>query len=190
MLEARYGHTATLLASGVVLVAGGVPLGAEHVAPVGSNLATAELYTSTSRSWATTGAMSDGRAKHTATLLDDGTVLVTRFGPLGSTQRYDPETGSWSVTQDPDVVRYGPTATLLADGRVLVVGGYGDDAGSGRAAELFDLVSGRWIATTDLGVARDGHTSTLLTDGTVLVAGGTTGNVKDSAEVFDPGEGF
>src|SRR5436190_1360581 len=64
---ARGGHTATLLPSGKVLVAGGVSTSA---------LATAELYDPATESWSTTGSLGTARVAHTATLLPSGKVLV------------------------------------------------------------------------------------------------------------------
>ena len=58
----RAGHSATLLADGRVLVAGGVPTGAVA-------LATAELYDPVTDAWADAGSMAQGRVEHTATLL-------------------------------------------------------------------------------------------------------------------------
>ncbi len=64
----RSEHTATLLATGKVLVAGGNN---------GSvDLSSAELYTPVTGAWATTGAMNAARKGHTATLLDSGLVLA------------------------------------------------------------------------------------------------------------------
>jgi len=78
MLEARHGHTATPLPDGTVLAAGGFGSSSEEVSPINTSLASAELYDRRSGSWTATGTMDEGRAKHTATLLSDGTVLVAR----------------------------------------------------------------------------------------------------------------
>jgi len=67
---ARYAHTATLLPSGKVLVAGGF------------NLSSAELFDSAAGSWSSTGNLGTARYAHTATLLPSGKVLVA--GGLGS----------------------------------------------------------------------------------------------------------
>ena len=65
---ARYFHTATLLPSGKVLVAGGYN---------GSILSSAELYDPATGMWTpTTGPMINARDGHTATLLPNGKVLV------------------------------------------------------------------------------------------------------------------
>lgn len=61
---ARVGHTATLLANGKVLVAGG------------GSARSAELYDSVTETWTATGDLSTARVGHTATLLSNGKVLV------------------------------------------------------------------------------------------------------------------
>jgi len=66
---ARYGHTATLLPSGLVLVAGGIGSNSKSVS-------SAELYDPATGKWTLTGSMSTPRYDHTATLLPDGQVLV------------------------------------------------------------------------------------------------------------------
>ena len=64
---ARANHTATLLPSGKVLVAGGENL---------SDLSSAELYDPVAGSWSSTGSLGTARDSHTATLLPSGKVLV------------------------------------------------------------------------------------------------------------------
>src|SRR6266516_4856196 len=90
---ARYAHTATLLPSGKVLVAGGFN---------GSYLSSAELYDPATGSWSSTGNLTTARHGHTATLLPSGKVLVAggdnSSGFLSSAELYDPATGSWSST--------------------------------------------------------------------------------------------
>src|ERR1700730_11300798 len=65
---ARFDHTATLLANGQVLVAGGYSNG--------SYLASAELYDPASGTWTGTGSLATARRGHTATLLPNGKLLV------------------------------------------------------------------------------------------------------------------
>src|SRR5579862_9427228 len=62
-------HTATLLPSGQVLVAGGCCL-------AGIGMPFAELYDPSSGTWTLTGSMNVARYDHTATLLPSGQVLV------------------------------------------------------------------------------------------------------------------
>jgi hypothetical protein len=152
-----------------------------------------------------TGSMEFSRAGHTATLLQNGTVLITggenTTGPLASAEIFDPATGMFTATGSMGTARVGHTATLLTDGSVLVTGG--NDATAALAtAEIFNPSSGSFTpATGNMGTARVGHTATLLNDGTgrVLVAGGGSapevlfGPVADSgtatAELFDPNSG-
>jgi hypothetical protein len=189
MIEARFGHTATLLVDGNVLVAGGFS--------GGGTLASAELYDPSSRSWTATGTMIEARVGHTATLLADGRVLVaggsssgSSSDPLASAELYDPSSGSWTATGAMIDARVGPTATLLPDGKVLVAGGgYGSLTSDTLAsAELYDPGSGSWTATGSMAGVRGSHTATLLTNGKVLVAGDVS-DFFGPAELYDPGSG-
>ena len=93
--------------------------------------------------------MIEVRAGHTATLLLDGTVVVTGGGAtdsrnnptptLASAELYDPISGTWSATAGMIEARYGHTATLLLNGQVLVADGGFAAPGS---AELYDPGSG------------------------------------------------
>jgi hypothetical protein len=65
----RAGHTATLLPSGLGLVAGGENDNGANT------LASAELYDPVSGTWTLTGSMPDSPACANAALLPDGTVL-------------------------------------------------------------------------------------------------------------------
>src|SRR2546429_9353651 len=79
MYFARVGHTATLLPSGLVLVAGG--FGRSTV------LASAELYDPASNTWSVAGSLATARADHTATLLPSGQVLVAEIGRASCRER-------------------------------------------------------------------------------------------------------
>lgn len=136
------------------------------------------------------------RARHTATTLMDGRILVAGgydnknfTGELASAEVYDPATDSFSATGPMAMKRYEHTATRLADGRVLIVGGHYWNGGDAivAAAELFDPSTSQFTSAGDTHVARLYHTSTLLNDGRVLIVGNyaPAGN-SATAEVYDP----
>ena len=133
MIDARAGHTATALPDGRVLVVGGVGTETEEVAPINTALATAELYDPARRKWAATGSLHEGRAKHTATLLQDGAVLVTRTGRLGSAELFDPGRGSWTTTGNMAAAR------IHADG---------------DAVDQRDRARRRWVRRRPTGIGR------------------------------------
>ena len=183
----RAWHTATLLADGTVLVAGGVTTN-----EVGT--ASAELYDPATRTWTATGAMTMTRNDHTATLLPDGTVLVAggdAGGPVASAESYDPRSRTWTTIATMTERRWYHTATLLQDGTVLVTGSGSvtQDGHDSAAAEMYDPGEDKWTATASMSVGRQFHAATLLPDGTVLVSGGASPQAGSSAEVYHPGSG-
>jgi hypothetical protein len=184
---ARRDHTATLLQNGMVLVAGGAENPPAERVDVA---ASAELYDPASGTWTATGNLNTGRVSHTATLLQNGMVLVaggidSSFNILASAELYDPASGTWAATGSLNTARLSHTATLLPDGVVLVAGGDDSNDDASASAELYDPASETWTPTGSLNTARDVHTATLLQNGTVLVAGGfdTTFLILKGAEL-------
>jgi hypothetical protein len=75
--EARSGHTATLVPGGRVLIAGGAGFVDPQLGTYYDNtLKSAELYDPATATWTYTSSLNVARVSHTATLLDDGSVLV------------------------------------------------------------------------------------------------------------------
>jgi Galactose oxidase, central domain len=182
---ARYLHTATLLQNGMVLVAGGL-----NDPDQTAVFASAELYDPANRTWTATGSLNAARFSHTATLLQNGTVLVAggadALGFPASAELYDPASGTWTATGSLNTARTYHTATVLPDGTVLVEAGEDRNFTSSASVEVYELASGTWTATGSLHNARTFHTATLLQDGTVLVAGGfstTNNHALSSAEL-------
>jgi hypothetical protein len=145
-------------------------------------------------SWTPLGVFGNWWEVYTATLLQNGKVLVAAGlvggGPSTIASLYDPATGAWSPTGELTHERWMHTATLLRNGKVLVAGGQGPgNAIATRTAELYDPATGTWDSTSFMNVGRAGHTATLLRDGRVLVAGGyepTAVLIGATAEVYDP----
>jgi hypothetical protein len=184
MTTPRASHTATLLTSGKVLIAGGSPTGFNPI------VATAELFDPLNGSFSSTGSMGTARVSHTATLLTDGKVLIiggrdTTDNPNSTAELFDPASGSFSPTGGMESPRLYNTATLLKTGKVLVTGGLDISGAFLATAELFDSATGVFTPTGNMTTPRAGHTATLLNDGRVLVAGGDT----STAEIFDPATG-
>jgi galactose oxidase len=92
--------------------------------------------TASAPAWHTTSPMHFRRRQHNATILADGTVLVTGAtqgpgfndvdagSPIHAAELWDPATGNWTVLAEEAVDRcYHSTAVLLPDGRVFSAGG-------------------------------------------------------------------
>ena len=189
--------TATMLGDGRVLVAGGEN---ESVGPMA--IQSAEIYNPSSGVWSSAGNMFRPRGKHTATLLQDGRVLVAggvsddaaERESFGSSELYDPTTGVWTPTGSMAKPRFGHVAVLLPDGRVLAAGGWilrpgADVASTVGSAELYDPSVGTWSLVGSMAQRRALPATALLADGKVLVTGGTLFPEKGAvatAEIYDP----
>ena len=191
---ARDSHTATVLTigpnAGMVLAAGGSTANGATLIVFNST----ELFNPAAGTWSVANPMTVPRRNHRATLLPNGTILVTggltnSTDATNTTEIYDPTTGIWTPKAAMTAARTFHTATLLPNGKVLVSGGAGGIAPSNSAslatAEVYDPVANSWTPTGLMNLARQKHTATLLPTGTVLVAGSNNFG-SEQAEFFDP----
>ena len=174
MINPRYGHTATLLPSGKVLVTGG---GAD-----GQYLSTAEIYDPALDQWTPAPPLSTPRIQHTATLLSSGKVLVVAgaYGvDLESAELYDPESNSWRPAGHLSRGRYAHSATLLESDRVLFTGGI-SNAGYLRSAEIYAPETTTAITSISAATTVVGESYTVS-----VAVSGTTGTPTGSVMVAD-----
>ncbi len=139
-------------------------------------------------------AMSAKRAAHTATLLNNGKVLmaggfVAGGGSLPSAELFDPARNTFTPAGNMTVPRASHTATLLPDGKVLIAGGY--NGTYLNTSEIYDPAANRFTPAARLVTARSEHAAVVLNDGQILIAGGVGMGwtfLKDS-ELYDPVKG-
>jgi hypothetical protein len=196
MTNARQEATATLLADGDVLIAGGVDL---ISTPMYHPIGLAEIYDPSSGIFTRTGSMTTPRSDASAVLLTDGRVLIVGgWGcqdparctadnwagqiQLSSAEIYNPATERFTRTGSMSEVRYDATALRLSDGIVLVVSGYT------RVVEAYNPWTGRFTRVGTLTRDYDdGMVAALLPTGKVLVVGPDSAGL--GVEVFDPDTG-
>lgn len=199
----RWGNAATLLASGKVLVTGGCSL---FTPPnVCSQYASApELYDPATGTWTATTPMVQVRGQHTATLMQDGRVLVAGGGTdtegcFASAEIFDPNTELWVETGAMSTPRCGHHAALIQRGpnagMVMVFSG-STVCGACQpvtTAELYDPTTGTWKSTGSLAMGRFWSVSSDtpspgLADGNIMVIGGLTCcpyTEVNEAEIYD-----
>lgn len=177
----RNSATATRLASGEILVAGGYPL---------DELETM-LYDPATDLWRLTAPIPSGRGIHTATLLASGEVLLAGGdNGRGTYEIFDPETESWAPTETLIFERRRHASVLLASGSVLIVGGR-SGSGTTSLSEVMNPRPGGVRAAGPMVDARSRHRATMVSPtGRVLLTGGFAGNGSAptvlNAEQWDP----
>jgi hypothetical protein len=179
----RYEHSATVLANGDVLLAGGGN-------DTQDALITADLFKAATGTIQPTGSMNTPRIGHTATLLLDGRVLLAGGGGIDekairSAELYDPASGKFSPAGDMTALRSGHSAALLPNGKVLIAGG------GAAGADLYDPATNAFSWVPGVSTNRCQTTAAPLADGRVLISGGVdcSNTVLDTAEIYDPATG-
>jgi hypothetical protein len=183
MTTGRAQHSATLLADGRVLIAGG------------TGDRSTETYDPSVGAFTSTGdTISQPYPAASATLLQDGRVFIATYP---TAQIYDPLSSAFSAT----AAYAGPapaflgSSTLLADGRILLTGGINicfealcADPGSGWA-ELYDPAANTFTLAGDMQWWNNRYIAILLANGKVLFVGNRTNDGAPApAQLFDPGD--
>ncbi|HZC46846.1 MAG TPA: kelch repeat-containing protein [Candidatus Acidoferrum sp.] len=157
MKNDRVGAAAVKLNDGRVLIVGGksgrVVTSRHRNLSSLTPLNTAEIYDPESNSFVRTGNMSAPHFLPTATILDNGNVLVvggwTIRGPIVVGMRdaevYQPSTNLFSRVSLTNVARLTNTATLLKDGEVLIAGGVADKALITASVEFYSPTQHRFL---------------------------------------------
>ena len=185
MSRARYSFTATLLASGEVVAAGGVDALIEGTR-------TSELYRPDEDTWSDLlGHEGAAREHHSATLLGSGGVIAAggknpNVTPLDSVTVFEPVAQEWLNGPDMSGVRTVPGLLTLQSGRALLVGGFDQlEQEFVSEAALFDEATWTWQLISPLIKGRSTQGTTLLPNGAVLITGGfvSFANASDRCEI-------
>jgi hypothetical protein len=200
MTQPRFGHTATTLVNGKVLIAGSEAL------DMTSNpyAATAELYDPNTGQFSALSNLVEPRGWHTATLLPSTNEVLIVGGedpasvnrgiraPKTSAEIFNFQTMSFRKTKGSlSTGRSRHTATHLQDGTVLIVGGYNPTGSTGfNSAEIYDPVTDTFTPVGNLSLGRWDHAAAFLNDGRVLIAGGyeygNVGTGQQCEELYNP----
>jgi hypothetical protein len=214
MTKPRFGHAATLLDNGCVLICGGFIEIKDGWLIVGE---TAELYDPVAETFSSIVA-NDYRGWTQAVTLSTGRALVMGGGGRASTtgmpsdlaELFDPATNRFEATAHGVAAErvFGAAAAALPDGRIVITGGQTDlRAGSSgnvagpvlASAEVYTMSTIRSTRTPgDMSAARRFHTATPLLDpaatpakaawhGKILIAGGENADgASKSCDLFNP----
>ncbi len=190
MPNAHGGHAQVTLPDGRVLVLGGFASYDDLINDRADDHV--DVYDPALGTWSTKAAIPSFTQGGTATLLNDGSVLLAG-GASSNTMhdtayRYVPATDRWSAAGRFAGARRRQAAALLPGGGVLIAGGEADGGGALASASRYDPGANRWTAVAPMATPRIDATATTLPNGKVLVAGGTPDGrtYLASAELFDP----
>lgn len=166
------------LQDGRVLMCGGLDSGGDKRVSM--------IYDPTSNIWSTVTQMNVGRSKHTATLLNNGRVLVTggnEVFPKNTCEIYDVPSDTWINVPAMSQARFGHIAVLLSNGNVLVTGG------GSATAEIYNPILNSWTTVAAPASDRVHGQGIKLNNNTVLVGGGwvtSSATAIADCELYNP----
>ncbi|HEY4087542.1 MAG TPA: TonB family protein [Bryobacteraceae bacterium] len=176
-LSPRAHHTATVLANGTILIAGGSP-----------QQSNAQIYDWATRAIVNTGSLHDARENHIAALLRDGTVLIAGgrgAQPLASAEIFNPSTGTFSPTGNLREAREDAAAAALPDGRILICGGKGAGQKYLASTEIYNSRTKSFTPGPNMTAPRSSFHAIHLKDGRIFLLGGF-GPAASTTEIYDP----
>ncbi|MGE0713091.1 MAG: kelch repeat-containing protein [Planctomycetota bacterium] len=198
----RHSHTATLMADGRVLLAGGYN---DSWWSKNKTQCPFEIYDPAKKAFEKIGSIfsrfksQEGRMNHTATAIEGGNgILLTGgnrweggalFGlikpKLKMNSAAEVVRGNQSdKTADLNVQRMCHSAAMVTPREVLIAGGY-DPNGIHNSIELFDSATAAWTSKGNMATARTGC-QIAVDKNKALIIGGTDGSKElDSVEVYD-----
>ena len=204
LLTPRFGHRATLLDDGRVLVAGGFTGVANNNFINPEPVPVVQVFDFTTATWGLIGSF-DGRSApgpggFTSTIkLSDGNVLAIGLFEegetvFGSRVVLEQDADTWAQLPPSPLARGLPEMTLLEDGRVLVTGGFytQDQTGPafqlGTTVEIYNPATGEWHEGPEMNETHEYQAVVRMGDGRVLAMGGRALNFDPSnrAEIYDP----
>lgn len=186
--SARSQTSMTMLKNGKILIAGGENGGA---GPTNEAL----LYDYILDTWVTTtNTISVARFLQTATLLNNGNVLLV--GGLTSDMPnttsdavdiYNPVSDSWSAGTFLQTSRFAHTATLMVNGKVLVAGGWSSAIGGNGldSVHIYDPATDTWAVGASMPVGVDYLNAVLLPNGLVAAIGGNTNVSVNNVSLYN-----
>lgn len=188
MLGKRTGHTASLLPDGRVLVIGGgsvkLKSGEQGLQEL-EYLKSTEMYDYKTASWIESPDMTSNRWEHTATVMENGDVLVVggenAYDKLSSVELYRNDTKQWVSVEEMSVARARHVAVLLSNGRVLVSGG------GSKTAEVYDMKINKWTEIGEIAENLNLSTAAALPSGKALMVGGYgEGGAQYQVQIYNP----
>ena len=205
LATSRFGHDATLLDDGRVLVSGGWTGVANNdfIAPFPAIVS--QIYDPETDTWVYTERFWEEKFVErielfmfmSASKLRDGrvvsVVIPTAEGDNGAIEVFDPTTDDWLRLSNIPSNRLFPDIVTLNDGRILIVGGVDGNANTADSldvVEAYDPVKGEWKGLEPMNEPAVEQAVVSLADGRVLVAGGSGSMILRQetarAEIFDP----
>ena len=193
MEEPRFGVTATSLADGRVLIVGGI-LGPPSMLDLDAYVGEVEIWDPVDETLTRGASLAQPRNQHSATLLDDGRVVILGgntvneqglTGPALPVEVWDPQSESVSTVGELPAAMVFHCTTALPDGTALAIDDCDPEACSpvrvdpqGGLTELGGTPSYSYAIDVDCATLPDGRV--------LLVGGEDAGAPVAEAEIYDP----